>query len=88
MSKEKIGFRALVKVIGEQFFKEHENNAVFSYGEEDQGLFCFLGINLHPSNELNGLSASIDDWDIYASCYKLAAKNPQASLWDESRFLT
>lgn len=69
MSKEKIGFQALVNIIGERFFKEHENNAVFSYGEEDKGLFCFLGINLHPNIELNGLSASIDDWDIYASCY-------------------
>ncbi len=67
--KIKIGFRALVKVIGEQFFKEHENNACFSYGEEEQGLFCFLGISLHPSTKLNGLSASMDDWDIYASCY-------------------
>ncbi len=69
MSKEKIGFQTLVNVIGARFFKEHENSAVFSYGEEDKGLFCFLGINLHPSIGLNGLSASIDDWDIYASCY-------------------
>ncbi len=69
MNKEKIGFQALIKVIGEQFFKEHEDNAVFSYGEENKGLYCFLGISLHPSDRLNGLSASIDDWDIYASCY-------------------
>lgn len=69
MSKEKIGFQTLVNVIGVRFFKEHENSAVFSYGEEDKGLFCFLGISLHPSNKLIGLSASMDDWDIYASCY-------------------
>ena len=69
MSKEKIGFQTLVNVIGVQFFKEHENSAVFSYGEEDKGLFCFLGISLHPNTKLNGLSASMDDWDIYASCY-------------------
>lgn len=69
MSKEKIGFQALVKVIGKQFFKEHEDNAVYSYGEEDKGLYCFLGISLHPSKGLNGLSASMEDWDIYASCY-------------------
>ncbi|MCQ2549936.1 MAG: hypothetical protein MJ134_07835 [Lachnospiraceae bacterium] len=69
MSKEKIGFQTLVKTIGEQFFREHESSAVYSYGEEDQGLFCFLGIDLHPSFELNGLSAKMDDWDIYASCY-------------------
>lgn len=69
MSKEKRGFQALVKVIGEQFFWEHENNAVYSYGEEDKGLYCFLGICLHPNSKLNGLSASLEDWDIYASCY-------------------
>lgn len=69
MSKEKIGFQTLVNVIGVRFFKEHENSAVFSYGEEDKGLFCFLGISLHPNTKLNGLSASMDDWDIYASCY-------------------
>ena len=69
MNREKIGFQALVKQIGEQFFKEHENNAVYSYGEEEKGLYCFLGISLHPGTKLNGLSASMDDWDIYASCY-------------------
>ena len=69
MDRKRIGFRTLVNVIGEQFFWEHEDNAVFSYGEEDMGLYCFLGISLHPSTRLNGLSATMDDWDIYASCY-------------------
>lgn len=69
MSKEKIGFQTLVNVIGERFFREHEDNAVYSYGEEEQGLYCFLGINLHPSSKINGLSASAEDWDIFASCY-------------------
>lgn len=69
MSREKIGFRALVKAIGEQFFKEHEDNAVFSYGEEDRGLFCFLGIDLHPQEREITPSALMDDWDVYASCY-------------------
>lgn len=69
MRKEKIGFQYLVKVIGEQFFREHEDNAVYSYGEEEQGLYCFLGISLHPISEIRGLSATLDDWDIYASCY-------------------
>ncbi len=69
MSKEKRGFQALVNTIGLQFFLDHENSAVYSYGEEEKGLFCFLGISLHPSTVLRGLSASMDDWDIYASCY-------------------
>ena len=69
MKKEIIGFQALIKEIGFQFFKEHEDNAVFSYGEEEKGLYCFLGISLHPNLAIDGLSASIEDWDIYASCY-------------------
>jgi hypothetical protein len=69
MNDVKVGFHTLVKVIGEQFFKEHEKSAVFSYGEEENGLFCFLGVALHPKATLRGLSASMDDWDIYASCY-------------------
>ena len=69
MNREKIGFRALVEVIGEQFFWAHQDAAVFSYGEEELGLHCFLGISLHPGMQVSGLSASMDDWDIYASCY-------------------
>ena len=67
MSREKMGFHALVKAIGEQFFKEHEDSAVFSYGEKDRGLFCFLGIDLHPQERETTLSALMDDWDVYAS---------------------
>lgn len=66
-----IGFKALVEKIGNKFFEEHKDSAVYSYGEEDIGLFCFLGIILHPAPEPKGLrlSASMDEWDIYASCY-------------------
>lgn len=69
MSRKKRGFKRLVETIGEQFFKEHENSAVFSYGETEKGLHCFLGISLHPENTHITLSASLDDWDIYATCY-------------------
>ena len=66
-----IGFKALVEKIGNKFFEEHKDSAVYSYGEEDIGLFCFLGISLHPRPMLKELrlSASMDEWDIYASCY-------------------
>lgn len=69
MDNKKIGFKALVKAIGENYFEQHKENAVFSWGEEDKGLYCFLGINLHPINEKITLSCPLDDWDIYASCY-------------------
>lgn len=69
--RQAIGFKALIEKIGNKFFEEHKDRAVYSYGEEDIGLFCFLGISLHPASELKGLklSASMDEWDIYASCY-------------------
>lgn len=69
--RQAIGLKALIEKIGNEFFEEHKDSAVYSYGEEDAGLFCFLGISLHPSPVLKRLrlSASMDEWDIYASCY-------------------
>lgn len=69
MSKTKIGFERLVDVIGKEFFEAHKSSAVFCHGEEDMGLWCFLGIDLHPENAKITLSASMDDWDVYASCF-------------------
>ncbi len=69
MSKKKRGLKKLIEIMGEQFVKEHEDSAVFSYGETKKGLHCFLGISLHPENARVTLSASLDDWDIYATCY-------------------
>ena len=40
-----------------------------NYGEEGIGLYCFLGIDLHPELRKLCLSCDIDEWDIYASCY-------------------
>lgn len=69
MSKKRIGFNKLVETIGVQFFEEHKNYAVFSSEETENGLFCFLGIDLHPEKSNITLSCSIDDWDVYATCY-------------------
>lgn len=69
MNRKKIGFEKLVNIIGKDFFEMHKNAAVFSSEETDNGLFCFLGIDLHPEKANLCLSCSIDVWDIYASCY-------------------
>jgi hypothetical protein len=69
MNKRKLGFEKLVNTIGKEFFDAHKESACFSYGDTEQGLYCFLGIDLHPENAKLTLSADIDDWDIYASCY-------------------
>ena len=52
-----------------QFFEKHKSTAVFSSEETENGLFCFLGIDLHPQNANITLSCSIDSWDVYATCY-------------------
>ena len=70
MSKEKRGFRKLVETIGEQFCREHQDTMLFSSEECEEGLYCFLGITLHEKNTPITLSASLDDLDIYATCYE------------------
>ena len=68
--KARAGFEFLVNLIGRGFYEKHEDSSVFSYGDEgEKGLFCFLGISLRKNSKLNGLSASMDEWDVYASCY-------------------
>ena len=69
MNEKRTGFEALVNVIGKDFFEAHKDSAVFSTEETKKGLFCFLGIDLHPEKRGLCLSASMDEWDIYASCY-------------------
>lgn len=69
MNKKRRGFEKLVSVIGIDFFNHHKDTACFSYGDTEQGLFCFLGIDLHPEKRECTLSADMDDWDVYASCY-------------------
>ena len=69
MDKKKIGFDKLIEIIGKDFYEKHKDDACFSYGEEEKGLFCFLGIDLHPQNRKARLSVSIDEWDVYATCY-------------------
>ena len=69
MNKKRIGFNKLVEVIGKDFFECHKDTAAFSTEETDKGLFCFLGIDLHPEKARLCLSATMDEWDVYASCY-------------------
>ena len=63
MNKKRIGFNKLVEVIGKDFFECHKDTAVFSTEETDKGLFCFLGIDLHPEKARLCLSATMDEWD-------------------------
>ena len=71
MSKKKRGLNKLIEVIWEKFCREHQEGAIFSCDETEgeRGLYCFLGIDLHPEDAKITLSASLDNWDIYATCY-------------------
>ena len=69
MTKKRKGFLLLVDTIGKAFFEEHKDHALFSWGEEEKGLFCFLGISLSPQSEAVTLSCKADEWDVFASCY-------------------
>jgi hypothetical protein len=64
-----LGFETLVNTIGKEFINDHQEFTCFNYGDTEQGVFCFLGVDLHPENMKRTLSADIDDWDVYATCY-------------------
>ena len=68
MSREKDGFKKLVAVIGEDFCQKHKDVSCFSYENIDEGLFCFLGFDLHANERKITLTCDIDEWDVYATC--------------------
>lgn len=51
MDKKRRGFEKLISVIGIDFFNDHRDRACFSCGDTEQGLYCFLGIDLHPQKQ-------------------------------------
>lgn len=72
MNKEKIGFKACLNAIGEDYAIANKDNMIFSCSETAKGLFCFLGITEHPyESDVLCLRKNEEDWDYYASCYVL-----------------
>lgn len=70
MDRKRIGFHACLEAIGEDYASANRDNMVFSCGETEKGLYCFLGISSHHSDsEQLCLRVSIDEWEYYASCY-------------------
>lgn len=63
------GLAKLIDIIGKDFFNIHKDTAVFSSEDTENGLFCFLGIDLHASTRNITLSNGLDEWDVYATCY-------------------
>ena len=70
MDREKIGFDSCLKALGEEFAAKNKDRMVFSCGETEKGLFCFLGVSTHDYEvEKLCLKSNVDDWEYYASCY-------------------
>lgn len=72
----------MIETIGKDFCWEHRDHAVFSHEEDDDGTFCFLGIDLHPELRSLCLSGRMSDWDIYASC---TVKDDESIVMGECR---
>lgn len=68
MDNKRVGFNKLVDFIGESFCYSHKDVSCFSSEETENGLYCFLGFDLHADTRPVTLSCDIDDWDVYATC--------------------
>ena len=71
INDKKIGFNACINAFGRDFYEENKNRCVFAAGnEEGKGLWCFMGISTDDSSDPSlHLTAKLDDWDYYTSCY-------------------
>ncbi|MCR5343459.1 MAG: hypothetical protein K6E70_08895 [Butyrivibrio sp.] len=69
MTDREIGFEACINAIGRDFYYSHKEHSVFSCGEEEKGLLCYLGINT-GEDSTSGLRLTNDaKWEYSASCY-------------------
>lgn len=68
---KKIGIRACIDKIGYDFCKQHEDNAVCSYGEEDGKMMCYVGVDDKPEQlyNLNEMSSIVLDDVTYMPYY-------------------
>ena len=70
MDYRTIGKNACIEKIGREFVSSHRDDACFTSQdlEDNESVFCFLGIDLHPNQRKLCLSNE-NDWDVYATCY-------------------
>lgn len=68
---KKIGIRACIDKIGYDFCKQHEDNAVCSYGEENGKMTCYVGIDDKPEQgyELENMTSIVLDDAKYMPYY-------------------
>ena len=71
---KKIGIRACIDKLGYEFCRQHADNSVSAYGEEDGIMNCFVGVSDEPApdydiSKVDELILSPgNDWPYYASC--------------------
>jgi len=73
---KKIGIRTCIEAIGRSFYEEHGDNSVYSYGENDGWMNCFVGVSDLPDPSLNCKLSEMssytltdgNSWPYYAFC--------------------
>ena len=68
----KIGIKTCIEALGVDFVKKHADTAssAFGYGEDEQTVFCFVGVDDEPQRPYDGvlILTSKDSFPYRASC--------------------
>ena len=73
---KKIGIRACIDAIGRKFYEKHGDNSVYSYGQNDGWMNCFVGVSDQPDpspkyklSEMSSFTLTDgNNWPYYAFC--------------------
>ncbi len=44
----KIGINACIDKLGRDFVRKYKDSCVYAYGESEDGVYCFVGVNDNP----------------------------------------
>jgi hypothetical protein len=69
MTDKQIGFEACVEAIGKSFYETNKENSVFACSVEENGLWCFLGLNTSESADGELKLTNGKEWEYSSSCY-------------------
>ena len=65
-----IGMQTCIDALGRSFVKQYKDSLVTAFGEDENVVYCFLGISTKPFNDSdpNVLTLSKNDWEYSSSC--------------------
>lgn len=75
MTDREIGFNACIDAIGRDFYEANKDTSVFACGNDEKGLWCFLGINTNEEHSSELRLTNGDKWEYSASCYVKNGRN-------------